>query len=176
MSGRVARSTGNGVTTYERQPGGIRRQAWCAPHSVVLDDVGEPYSRVARNRLSVPITTQCGDLNTVTMLIEDFWQCFDRSGGPSACWPWLFGRNDEGYGVMRYHGVVVKVHVVAFETHHRRPVKRGMKLRHSCDNPPCGNPAHLIEGTQGENISDQYFRGRRKRRLGGRRGAQEAGS
>lgn len=34
-------------------------------------------------------------------------------------------------------------------------------VRHSCDNPPCCNPKHLILGTQGQNVADMIARGRK---------------
>jgi hypothetical protein len=33
-------------------------------------------------------------------------------------------------------------------------------VRHSCDNPPCCNPSHLLEGTQLDNMGDAASRGR----------------
>lgn len=41
-----------------------------------------------------------------------------------------------------------------------RPLAEGMVTRHTCDNPPCCNPAHLIEGTQAQNLADMVARGR----------------
>ena len=37
----------------------------------------------------------------------------------------------------------------------------GRLLRHTCDNPSCVNPDHLIPGTSLENMADQVARGRR---------------
>jgi hypothetical protein len=42
-------------------------------------------------------------------------------------------------------------------------------VRHSCDNPPCCNPAHLLSGTTLENNRDTFERGRH-------RGGQRPGS
>jgi hypothetical protein len=34
-------------------------------------------------------------------------------------------------------------------------------VRHACDNPACKQPAHLLGGTQSDNIKDARDRGRR---------------
>lgn len=35
-----------------------------------------------------------------------------------------------------------------------------MVIRHSCDNPPCTNPAHLLVGTHADNVADRVTRSR----------------
>lgn len=42
----------------------------------------------------------------------------------------------------------------------RVEVPSGLLVRHTCDNPPCCNPAHLITGTQAQNTADMMERGR----------------
>lgn len=37
----------------------------------------------------------------------------------------------------------------------------GIVIRHTCDNPLCCNPRHLIPGTQADNVRDMVERGRR---------------
>jgi hypothetical protein len=39
-------------------------------------------------------------------------------------------------------------------------IEEGMVVRHSCDNPTCVNPEHLIVGTQRDNIQDMMDRDR----------------
>lgn len=52
-----------------------------------------------------------------------------------------------------------QVHKVVWEVHFG-PVPKGLVVRHSCDNPPCCNPDHLLIGTQQDNVNDMIERGR----------------
>jgi hypothetical protein len=49
-------------------------------------------------------------------------------------------------------------------------------VRHDCDNPPCVNPAHLILGTQSDNMRDMHERGRRSSQKHKRMGLAHHGS
>ncbi len=40
---------------------------------------------------------------------------------------------------------------------------RGWFVRHTCDNPPCINPLHLVRGTHAENMADMKAKGRAAR-------------
>lgn len=82
--------------------------------------------------------------------------------GPDECWPWIGAANREGgYGYLSTGGRggrKVYAHRVAWELANGRPVPDGMVVRHSCDNPPCCNPAHLSIGTMLDNANDMLTR------------------
>lgn len=45
-------------------------------------------------------------------------------------------------------------HRVAYTLDRGEEPEKGKKVCHSCDNPPCCNPAHLWVGTQADNLND----------------------
>ena len=68
-------------------------------------------------------------------------------------------RNATGYGVLpRAVNGSRLAHRAALAEKLGRPVV-GV-TRHTCDNPPCVKPEHLIEGTQADNMADAKSRGR----------------
>ena len=86
---------------------------------------------------------------------ERFWMNVDRSGGPKSCWPWLGKRNRHGYGLTKFAQLA---HRIAWELARDARVPLGLGVLHSCDNPPCCNPAHLRPGTQKDNGIDASLR------------------
>lgn len=83
-----------------------------------------------------------------------FWYCVDKSAGEDKCWPWT-GQTSGGYGICGREGA----HRIAYRFEHGN-IPKGMLVRHSCDNPICVNPAHLLMGTVQDNTNDMLERQR----------------
>lgn len=81
------------------------------------------------------------------------------SGETTPCVEYEGTRNADGYGILPkpVHGSRL-AHRAALAVKLGRPVE-GVS-RHTCDNPPCVNLDHLIEGSQAENMADAAARGR----------------
>jgi HNH endonuclease len=75
----------------------------------------------------------------------------------SGCWEWTKGRKSGGYGCLRVGDSTMTAHRYSYELVHG-PVKDGLYVLHSCDNPPCVNPAHLRLGSHQENMQDAVER------------------
>lgn len=85
----------------------------------------------------------------------------DRPEGE--CWLWTGTprRPVEGdYGTIWVGGRQLLAHRHAYEMWVGPIPDWADALRHTCDNPPCCNPAHLIPGTHADNVRDAVERGR----------------
>lgn len=102
-------------------------------------------------------------------MTDVFWAKVDRSGGPSACWPWTGFLNRKGYGRCGYRYRTWLAHRLAWHLTNG-PVAADLAVCHSCDNPRCANPAHLWLGTLADNNRDMEVKGRARNR--GERHAQ----
>lgn len=79
---------------------------------------------------------------------------------PQECWPWTASRTEQGYGKFWTGGRTRGAHRVAWMLANHRVLTRWELVRHTCDNPPCCNPRHLIVGSPGENSQDMVDKGR----------------
>ena len=96
-----------------------------------------------------------------------FWRGVDKRG-PTECWPWKGTVHNGDYGQLgrggRGNGMVLASHV-SYELH-CGPIPDGLEVCHTCDNPPCVNPAHLFLGTRQDNVDDRVRKGRNGRAFG----------
>jgi hypothetical protein len=75
------------------------------------------------------------------------------------CHEWRGSRTKDGYGHTRFNGAVWLSHRLSYFATHG-PIAPGLVVRHSCDNPPCINPAHLSTGSIKANVHDSISRKR----------------
>lgn len=81
---------------------------------------------------------------------------------PKGCWEWKRGRDENGYGFIKFRGKKWWVHRLAYAAH-KRSLRDGDQVDHACDNPSCCNPAHLRRMKVADHCSAS---GRKKKRIG----------
>jgi hypothetical protein len=92
----------------------------------------------------------------------------DRSGGPSACHPWLGSvsgsrwqrRLGTGYGQFHLPDKQHSAHRWLMGYLRGVHLGPGEFACHHCDNPRCCNPEHLYVGDHASNMRDKVARGR----------------
>lgn len=130
---------------------------------------GAHYARHANGNLNPDVPVRPQGLS----IEERFWAAVDMSAGDDACWLWTAYCNKKrrGYGVLnvaadgqRWRSLAA--HRVSWEIANGQPIPPGLSVLHSCDNPPCVNPAHLRIGTAADNARDAVERNRFSRQRG----------
>jgi hypothetical protein len=95
----------------------------------------------------------------------DEWWALLLPPNERGCRLWPKAGYKGGYGKSYWDGRPLSAHQVAFLlTYGWVPSGRELILRHTCDEPLCCEPSHLIPGTQKENAADREKRGRSNRR------------
>lgn len=91
---------------------------------------------------------------------SQFWSRLESM--PNGCRLWPNGNSNGGYGKTGWRGKPLMAHQLAFFlTHGWRPKGREVIIRHTCDEPRCCEPTHLVIGTQKDNARDRQERNRR---------------
>jgi hypothetical protein len=90
--------------------------------------------------------------------ISRWWSHVDKRG-PNECWPWLAGKDKDGYGKFSIRDDQGKCL-------HLRAIRVGFFIQkevdpypdlvlHTCNNPPCCNGSHWKTGTPRDNADDR---------------------
>lgn len=92
--------------------------------------------------------------DTPPRFARSFDDFVDRSGD---CWVWTGSTNRKGYGWWSAGTVRGLAHRIALAKVDP-PADPSLLACHTCDNPPCVNPAHLYWGTVADNARDYAAR------------------
>ncbi len=112
-----------------------------------------------------PSITRGVELDSMELMIRIWEQrIVPRLAAAGGCMEWTMSTHLFGYGQL----TVVKdkvpakyaCHRVALEVKLGRKILAGMRAMHTCDNPKCCNPEHIVEGTQRENMQGASQRNR----------------
>lgn len=91
-----------------------------------------------------------------------FWSKVDIKKNAKECWIWSGAKKPSGYGNIKVDGKYKLAHRVAFEIINGKiPTK--YIVCHTCDNPSCCNPYHLMLGTTKSNAVDMLIKNRQKK-------------
>lgn len=105
------------------------------------------------------------------LLNTKFWDRVTNLNEPDKCWIYEGAQTPNGYGHTFREGKDIYAHRLVWELA-AGPIPEFFGdqpacVMHSCDNPSCVNPAHLLLGNMRLNIADRDAKGRG--RPGGRR-------
>lgn len=87
-----------------------------------------------------------------------FWKWVVRESNEE-CWIWVGRVDKDGYGRIGVNYKMLRAHRFSYELYVGK-IPPDMLVRHTCDNPPCVNPDHLVLGTSIDNVADRVSRQR----------------
>ena len=111
------------------------------------------------SRAATPADVLEGRARPTPETLRRFWSKVDREHC-SGCWLWTGAVNANGYANFALrHGSTLPAHRFAYAVEIGL-IPNGLIVRHKCDVRVCVNPAHLVVGTQADNIADMFERNR----------------
>lgn len=92
--------------------------------------------------------------------VEDRIFKFIKKLSEGGCWLFTGFRNKDGYGkIGTTPGKSEPAHRVMYKIKNGE-IPKGRVVMHTCDNPACCNPEHLMLGTVNDNVQDMVKKGR----------------
>jgi len=85
----------------------------------------------------------------------------DKVNKTDTCWLWKASKNKR-YGNFSFNGKQIGAHRFSYQ-HFNGELIKGLVVMHTCDNPSCVNPSHLVQGTYKQNVMDMVIKGRHGR-------------
>lgn len=130
----------------------VHARGWCRQHYMNWWRRGDPHAApVARRGRPRP--------EARVPAARRFWSKVDLTK-PDDCWPWAGSMRHE-YGEFWLDGHHVYAHRMAAALVFGELDDEAVVL-HTCDNPSCVRPDHLLVGTQAQNMADCSGKGRWK--------------
>lgn len=155
---KVCKSCGEQFFQREKEESSdFKRRTYCGKSCAVAGR--------ARARRKTRETVQYGTRSDLTASeIARFYSKLAPPPGDGECRLWQGGDvHPDGYGQFTYYVGGKRMRLLAHRVAYTlagNALAENQVLRHSCDNPPCVNLAHLKPGTQADNIQDAVDRGR----------------
>jgi len=132
-------------------------------HILVRQLVGRPVGKKGRTEHSCGLRSCMNPLHIRDLTNESrFWSQVEKAG-KDECWLWRGCLNQNGYGrTVSPSGESGLAHRVSRELV-GDPIPKNLIARHTCHVRNCVNPAHILEGTQADNVRDAIAAGRMPR-------------
>jgi len=144
---------------------GYLRRELAAIYGVSAPHISNILNGNTRRHETPPVKKHIAVGRRIRPAEERFWEKVDVRN-PGDCWLWNAG-TDRGYGSF-YRGPNqsrTSAHRFSYELVYgaipqSENLRNDFSVLHRCDNPLCVNPAHLLLGTQAENNTDGFNKGR----------------
>lgn len=122
--------------------GRVKARGWCEMHYCRWRANGDPTVNRLPKKVPISDRLRAGAVRT---------SC--------GCLEWIKSRDKDGYGKLSVNRVDCRTHRLSWEQING-PIPTGRMILHTCDNPPCIDPSHLVLGDARGNASDRVDRSR----------------